>query len=88
MHHVDTRKVYQAGFYGAFSGKHSKTPITFADFDLQAAGSAGAAVEALKGNSKNLAHGALMIFAWACLSPIGSMFMRYGKHLPARCLLF
>ena len=40
-------------------------------------------VRVSKATVGNLAHGGLMIFAWACLSPIGISFMKYGKHLPA-----
>ena len=74
--------VSKAGTPGGAFAKHDKTEI-ISSVNLAVAGaSSGEAVQEIKGTAGNLAHGALMILAWACFSPIGVMFMKYGKHLP------
>ena len=72
---------WKTGTPGTF-GIHSSKAQVAAETNLAAAGSSSSATlgSATKGN---LAHGALMILAWGCFSPIGTMFMKYGKHLPA-----
>jgi len=50
--------------------------------NLASAGAVGAAAASKVATKGNLAHGALMILAWGCLSPVGTVFMKYGKHLP------
>ena len=79
----------KAGAVGGF-GQHDEKKYVGAGTDLAEAG-ASVSVKSYSATNGNLAHGALMILAWACMTPIGTFFMKYGKHLPVRssfCCLF
>lgn len=72
----------KAGAQGSGFSYHNKREV-LSSINLAIPGaSAGTVVQTVKATAGNLAHGGLMIFAWACLSPIGISFMKYGKHLP------
>jgi hypothetical protein len=68
----------KAGAVGGFA-QHDVKLSTTTDLAEPGASVSAKSFSATKGN---LAHGALMILAWACMTPIGTFFMKYGKHLP------
>jgi hypothetical protein len=72
---------WRAGSFGGFEVHDQKE--TFLDHNFAESGSGASGKTVTSGTKGALVHGALMILAWGFLSPAATIWMKYGKHLPA-----
>eukprot|EP00039_Didymoeca_costata_P032029 m.36600 g.36600 ORF g.36600 m.36600 type:complete len:614 (-) comp9156_c0_seq1:1321-3162(-) len=83
---LQARIMSNEGDFGAFE-KHNIPPSasTVGVLPSVANGNIAVAANTFKFATKgNIAHGAIMILAWMLLSPIGTIFARYAKHIGGR----